>query len=121
MQIIGIILIVGVVALLFWYFKWSRQEVSAKEGSGEQKVTIVVSGSYNPNVIRAKKGEPLTIIFDRKEDNECSKKVLFADFGISAELKDFDKTEVKFTPDKAGEFIFSCEMGMYQGKLIVEE
>lgn len=121
MQILGIILIAAVIALLLLYFKWSKKEVMAGKGSKEnQEVTVVVSGSYSPNLIRAKVGKPLTIIFDRKEDSECSKKVIFSDFGIIEELSDFGKTEVRFTLDKKGEFTFNCEMGMYQGKIIVE-
>lgn len=122
MQILGTILIIGVVGLLIGYFKWSKTEAAAEvTEKGEQMITVLVSGAYSPNVIHAKKGQLLTIVFDRKEDTACSKKVIFSDFGISAELTDFGKTEVVFTPDKIGEFTFSCEMGMYQGKLVVEE
>jgi len=122
MQIIGILLIIGVIFLLVAYFKWSRQEaVTQESNAGLQKVTVIVSGAYSPNIIRAKTGNPLTIVFDRREDNECSKKVIIADFGIVQKLADFSKTEVEFTPDKTGEFSFTCEMGMYQGKLIVEK
>lgn len=122
MQIIGIILIILVIVLLVAYFKWTSREVVAEKGEkGMQKVTIIVEGNYNPGVIKAKKNQPLTIVFDRREDSACSKKVLFPDFKIVQELTDFGKTELTFTPDKAGEFGFSCEMGMYQGKLIIEE
>lgn len=121
MDVVGYILIVGVVLLLFGYFKWSQKEVSAKESAAAQEVTVVVEGAYNPNIIRVKKGKKVKIIFDRKEDSACSKKVIFADFGITKELTDFGKAIVEFTPDKTGEFSFSCEMGMYQGKLVVEE
>lgn len=122
MEIAGVILIILVIGVLLAYFRWSRMEKTADVAeSGAQAVTVIVSGAYSPNVLRAKLGKPLTIVFDRQEDSACSKKVIFADFGITANLQDFGKTEVKFTPDKAGEFGFSCEMGMYQGKLIVEE
>lgn len=121
MQIIGVILIVVVIALLFLYFHWSKTEAVAKGNEKEQKLTVVVEGAYNPNTIKAKVGVPLIIIFDRREDSGCSKKVLIPDFEITKELSDFGKTEIHFTPDKTGEFGFSCEMGMYQGKLIVEK
>lgn len=122
MQILGVVLIVGVIIILFAYFKWSKQEVvTEKSKEGEQKITVIVSGAYAPNIIHAKLGKPLTVIFDRREDTACSKKVLFPDFNIVKELLDFGKTEVKFIPNKTGNFDFTCEMGMYQGKLIVEE
>lgn len=121
MQILGISLILGVVALLFLYFKWSKKEAITESLGSEQKITIKVSGAYSPNVIHAELGKPILIIFDRQENNSCSKEVIFSDFGIKQELKDFGKTELKFTPSKKGEFTFSCPMGMYQGKLIVED
>jgi len=119
MQILGIIIIIIILMLLFVYFKWSKKEVEAYGGK-EQRVTVVVSGTYFPNVIRAKAQKPLIIIFDRREDTTCSKKVLIPDFNIAEELPDFGKKEIKFTPQKNGEFLFTCEMGMYQGKIIVE-
>lgn len=121
MQIIGIILTIVVIGLLFLYFRWSKTEAVTKRDEKEQKLTVVIEGAYNPNTVKAKVGVPLVITFDRREDSECSKKVIFPDFNIIKELTDFGKTEVRLTPDKAGEFKFSCEMGMYQGKLIVGE
>jgi plastocyanin domain-containing protein len=120
MQIIGIILILGVITLFIYYFKWSKTEEKAEETESGQKVNVVVKGAYSPNVITAKVGKPLTIIFDRKEDSSCSKKVIFDDFGIAEELPDFGQKEITITPKAPGEYGFSCEMGMYQGKVIVK-
>lgn len=121
MEIFGYILIGLIVALLFWYFRWSRTEVVAGKSETDQVVTIVVEGAYNPNTIRAKRGEKLTLIFDRREDTSCSGEVIFSDFGVRSKLADFGKTEVVIIPDKTGEFTFTCGMGMYQGKLMVED
>lgn len=120
MQIIGVVLILVIVALFVYYFKWSRREANAVETDNGQKVTVVVKGAYSPNVIKSKVGKPLTITFDRQEDSNCSKKVILEDFGIVEELPDFGKKEVVVTPQAAGEYQFSCEMGMYQGKIIAE-
>lgn len=121
MEITGYILIVLIIAGLWWYFRWSRTEATAEKSEAGQIVTVLVEGAYNPNTIRAKKGEKITIIFDRKEDSPCSKEVIFSDFGITAKLTDFGKTPVVILPDRTGEFVFTCGMGMYQGKLIVED
>ena len=119
MQIIGFILILIVLGLFAYYFRWSRKEEAAVETDTGQKITIVVKGAYSPNIVKAKVGVPLTIVFDRQEDTACSKKVIFSDFGISEELPDFGKLEVTVMPKAAGEYVFSCEMGMYQGKIVV--
>lgn len=120
MELIGYILIGVVIILFIAYLKWSQREEKATKTATGQKVTVVVKGAYSPNVIKAEVGKPLTILFDRQEDSGCSKKVIFADFGISAELPDFGKKEITVTPEAKGEYTFSCEMGMYQGKIVVE-
>lgn len=120
MQIIGYILILVVIGLFIYYFRWTRKEAMAQETESGQKVTVVVKGAYSPNIINAKAGKPLTIVFDRQEDAGCSKKVIFRDFNISMDLPDFGQKEVTITPEKPGEYQFSCEMGMYQGRVIAE-
>jgi plastocyanin domain-containing protein len=120
MQLIGYIFILVVIGLFVYYFRWTRKEAMAETTETGQKVTVVVKGAYSPNIVKAKKGVPLTIIFDRQEDSGCSKKVIFESFGMSEELPDFGQKEITVTPKAAGEYSFSCEMGMYQGKIVVE-
>ena len=45
--------------------------------------------------------------------------VLFPDFRKSVKLPPGKIVPVEFTPDKAGEYEFSCRMGMLRGKLVV--
>ena len=46
----------------------------------------------------------------------CAEKVLFDDLGVSAELP-LGKS-VTVTPDKPGEYEFTCQMRMYRGTLM---
>ena len=119
MQIIGIILIVLVIALFFAWIKFTNRQVNAQSTGKIQEVNIVVKGAYNPHVITVKKGVPLKIIFDRQEDSDCSRFVNFPNLKIHQELPAFAKTVIEFTPEKEGEYSFSCDMGMYQGKIII--
>jgi len=41
------------------------------------------------------------------------------DFKIRRFLPPLQKTAVEFTPEQAGEYEFTCGMGMLRGKLIV--
>lgn len=50
----------------------------------------------------------------------CSETVLFPDFNQSAKLPEGEEVLVEFTPEKAGEYGFQCQMGMLRGKLIVK-
>lgn len=108
--------------LLWWYFFGPRVGTIARAGAaGVQELDVVVHGGYSPNLLVVQHGRPVRIRFNRRESADCSERVVFADFGVSKKLPAFDITPIEFTPDKAGEFVFTCGMGMYQGRLIVRE
>ena len=122
MQIIGVILIlvvIGLYALWIWYTK-NQTGVSAKTEGDSQVFDILVKGVYSPSVIKAKIGKPIKINFKREESSECSRFVNFPDFKIRKELPEGETVTIELTPDKKGEFVFTCDMSMYQGKLIIE-
>jgi Cu+-exporting ATPase len=112
---------VGAIGLLAWYFFGPKQSHAARVMGNVQEIVVTVKGGYSPDVIRARKGVPLRLIFDRKEAGECSSRVVFPDFQVSKTLAPFAKTTLEFTPDKAGEFGFACGMNMLHGTLIVED
>ena len=119
---IGIILIFVVVALYavwIWYTK-SQKGARAGESNGVENFYITVKGVYSPAVIRAKFGKPIKINFIREESNECSQFVNFPDFKIRKELPEGETVAIEIKPSVKGEFLFTCDMSMYQGKLIVE-
>jgi plastocyanin domain-containing protein len=120
--IIGSILILLVVTLyIFWLWSTGRQKgVSAKESGGVQVFNIIVKGVYSPSVIRAKAGRPVRIDFKREEANECSRFINFPDFKIRRELPEGKIISIEFTPERVGNFLFTCDMSMYQGRLIIE-
>jgi plastocyanin domain-containing protein len=109
------------IALLWWFFFGTRKKVVATvKESGAQEIDITVKGGYSPDVIVAQKDKPLRLNFYRDETSSCSEQVIFGDFGVIKNLPAFKSTTVEFTPDKSGEFIFTCGMNMLRGKLIVE-
>ncbi len=62
----------------------------------------------------------LLIVAILDETASCSEEVIFGDFGIARQLQAFTTTVVEFTPDKVGEFTFTCGMNRVRRKLIVE-
>ncbi len=115
--VFGFLLIV----LVNWYFFFSRKKAASAEvkHSGLQEVKIVVKGGYSPDVIVAKKGIPVRLDFYRDETADCSDTIVFGDFKIRKPLPAFKTTAIEFTPEKEGEYVFTCGMGMMRGKLIV--
>lgn len=108
--------------LIAWYFWFApkTQTRVAVAASGAQEVAVTVKGGYTPDVIVVQKGRPVRLTFTRQESASCSEKVLFPDFNQNALLPEGEQVTLEFTPDKAGEFGFQCQMGMLRGKLIVE-
>lgn len=116
--IVGVLLII----LVNWYFFFSKRKVTQAtvEAEGIQEVKVIVKGGYSPDVIVVKRGIPVRINFYRDETAECSDSIMFGDFKIRKPLPAFKTTPIEFTPEKPGEYTFTCGMGMMRGKLIVE-
>ena len=108
------------IAALAWFFFGTRKAHAAELAGDRQQVEVTVKGGYSPNLIRARVGVPLQLVFDRQETGDCTSRVVFPDFGISRSLAPFFRTTVEFTPDRSGKFGFACGMNMVHGKLIVE-
>ena len=110
------------IAFVLWYFFGERERaVASANEAGLQEIKITVKGGYSPDVIVVKKGVPVRLDFYRDETASCSEQVTFGDFRIARDLPAFKTTSVEFTPDKTGEFTFTCGMNMMRGKLIVQE
>ena len=115
--IFGVLLIVSV----NWYFFFSRKKSASADikEEGIQEVKIIVKGGYDPDVIVVKKGISVRLDFYRDETDDCSDTIVFGDFKIRKPLPAFKTTPIEFTPEKEGEYVFTCGMGMMRGKLIV--
>ena len=105
---------------LLWFFFDSRPEANRAALDNEvQRLDVLLKGGYTPQHLEAVAGVPLEITFDRQESGDCTSRVVFPDFAVSAALSAYDKTVVRLLPDRAGEFTFSCAMNMIHGTLTV--
>lgn len=114
---IALIMALLVTAGVLWFFFAPRKAYRAPLRDGVQEVVVEVKGGYNPAVIEAEAGMPLRLIFDRKEDGECSSHVVFSDFGVDLALPAFRTTTLTLHPDQPGEYPFACGMNMLHGTL----
>ncbi|MFF6833319.1 heavy metal translocating P-type ATPase [Streptomyces sp. NPDC012438] len=108
------------IASLGWFFFGPRRARAAHLEGGVQRVEVTVRGGYSPDVIRARQGIPVELVFDRQESGECTNRVVFPDLRVSAGLPAFARTTVRVSPDQAGSFGFACGMNMIHGTLLVE-
>jgi len=107
----------GLMAAIVWWF-WLARPGTTRRSEGTVEI-VVDDGVYNPSRIEAPLNQPITLRFLRKDPSPCAEQVVFADFGVSAELPVNEYKDVELVPDKKGEFDFTCQMQMYRGKLIV--
>ena len=105
---------------LFFFGPRRRAAAGAPAAAPGASVTVVVKGGYSPDLIVARRGAPLRLVFDRREASPCSDEIVFPDFGIRRALPAFAKTELEIVPERTGEFEFTCGMNMLHGKILVE-
>ena len=109
---------IALIGLIIWWFWFSTPKTRKVADAGLVEI-IVEDGVYTPAKIEVPKGRPITLRFIRKDPSPCAEKVLFTDFDISADLEIGEPQEITITPDKSDEYEFTCQMGMYRGRLIV--
>ena len=102
-----------------WLALGHEHSAVARLTGGAQVQEVVVEGRYYPAVIVARLDTPLILRFVRREDQPCSERVIFEGFNVNRYLPAHATTEVELRPAKAGEYMFTCAMGFYRGKLII--
>lgn len=107
------------IGFIWWFFFGKKDETSSQVAENGY-VNILVDGGYGPSVLKLKKGVEITLRVKRTDPNTCLEEIVLPDFKISKYLPLGKETEIKITPQKAGEFPFHCGMNMYHGKIIVE-
>jgi cytochrome c oxidase subunit 2 len=79
----------------------------------EKEIRITAKNfDFTPNVITVKKGEPVVLVIssqDRKHGFSLRA------FGIRADINPGGNATVRFTPNKAGKFSFSCDVFCGEG------
>jgi len=106
-------LLIIFVVLWFWVIKGKSTRVKTDE------ITILVKdGAYSPNRIETSHTK-LTLHFIRQDAAPCAEYVLFEALEIHEQLPLDQSHTVVLDHLKPGRYRFTCQMGMYQGELIV--
>ena len=80
--------------------------------------TTLASGQYEP--IQVKAGIPVkwTITAEEGTVNGCNGEIVIPEYGIQQTLKTGENV-IEFTPTEAGDFSYSCWMGMIRSTITV--
>ena len=104
---------------IVWWFWLAKPK--AKTAAQDDTIEIIVeNGVYSPSIIQAVKGQPLTLRFLRRDPSPCAEKVIFSNLNINADLPINKTKDIRLTIDTADSYEFTCQMGMYRGKLLVQ-
>lgn len=88
---------------------------------GTQEARVVVERGYRPQRIGLEAGIPATLRFERREDDPCTELLVSELWPNAHHLVAHRETEIRFTPEHPGRYLFTCGMGMYSGELLVHE
>ena len=89
------------------------------EGPLRYEIAVGTEG-FTPASVRARKGEPVTLVFTRVTDATCGNEVVVPSHDIEVKLPLEEPVEITLVPDKSGEITFGCGMDMMlQGKVVV--
>jgi heme/copper-type cytochrome/quinol oxidase subunit 2 len=99
----------------------AKTEVDVTNESSPKVKMLVTAQGYTPNVIRVKKGVPVELEIENPFDSSnCLTTFEIPDFNINRVNLKIGTTNLSFTPDRPGEYMFSCGMKMFKGTIIVE-
>ena len=135
-EVIVVITALAAIAWVNWYFFVAgRSPVAAAatapvmvadadrgaRGTAIPEIVIEVDGGYAPNTVRVKAGQPVRLVFDRKDAHPCTDEVVIPDFGVRKFHPTGQRTTIQVTPPAAGRYGFACGMSMLRGTIIAED
>ena len=82
---------------------------------------VRVRGAFFPDLVEARAGERLRLVFTREETAACSEQVVIPSLGKSVMLPPFEDVAVELGPLPPGEHEFTCGLGILRGRILVSD
>lgn len=119
--VVVIIAVIGAPALWLSIRDSAVTEKARRLSDGTQEARVVVDQGYRPSRIELEAGVPVTLRFERRDDDACTEMLVSELWPSAHRLVGHGETAVRFTPQRPGRYVFTCGMGMYSGELLVHE
>jgi plastocyanin domain-containing protein len=114
-NILGIVLILAII----WWF-WIAKKPLLVVNTAQSVIKIIVkNGVYEPARIKIPANTSVTLQFLRHDPSGCAEYVIFSNLNISKQLPLNQPVDVVLNISEPGEYVFSCQMNMYRGTLVV--
>ncbi len=114
----------GLIGLVVWWFWLYKPNLNVSKlaniKTGNIIEVLVKDGVYTPTYIPVELNHPFILRFIRKDASPCAEIVNFSSLNISRQLPLDDPIDINISIEKPGEYEFTCQMGMYRGKLIAK-
>lgn len=124
MSIIINVIGIGLIFLVIWWFWLYKPNLYAVKAEGSKAANIieilVKDGVYTPAYIQVGLNQPITLRFTREDASPCAEIVNFNSLNISRQLPLDNPIDININLTNPGEYEFTCQMGMYRGKLIAK-
>jgi len=89
------------------------------EGPIQNRVEMTITDKgFEPQNLRVKQGEPVTLIITRKTDTTCATEIVIDEYNINTKLPLNKPVTVTFTPKKSGQLKYGCAMQKMIGGVI---
>lgn len=111
--LVGLLLI----SFIIWWFWLSQSRPSSIQINNTVKIKVK-NGVYEPASIQIPLNKPITLRFIREDPSPCAELVIFTTLNINKPLSLNQATDIQLILSEPGEYEFTCQMGMYRGKLI---
>lgn len=85
----------------------------------QDTVINITNSGYEPNYIRVKKGQPVTLTLKNNGAYSCASAFRIPSLGLGKNVKPNSTEVLTFTPTEVGRIPFNCSMGMYRGVIEV--
>ncbi len=82
---------------------------------------VVTDNGFEPQNVRVKKDEPVTLEITRKVEGTCATEIVIDEYGINTKLPLDTKVTVTFTPKKSGVLKYGCAMQKMIGGILKVE
>ena len=98
----------------------TNTNVAMIEGEYQTITTPLEFGTYPSITVKAGIPVKWTIIAEKGKVNGCNNEIIISEYGISAKLQ-VGENIIEFIPTKAGQYGYSCWMGMIRSSITVVE
>ncbi len=109
----------ALIGFIIWWFWMYRPTAGVAAAPGQIIEVRVKDGVYDPALIEATAGKGISLKFIREDETACASQVVFPELGIQKELPLGKPVVIRIVPEKAGEYAYQCQMGMYRSVLRV--